>query len=182
MERLSTNIFTIKLFHGINIFKKRVICINSEKDALIERIADAIWQIWRGWRLVSHPVKQGKITPEQYWLLHILYRFGPQRIKDLAARIGIGSSPVTIAVKRLERDGLVRRERGTADERVVMVHLTEHGKALFHAWRQERRRVLAAFFEPLNEEERHQLYGLLEKVLGQMRERGISIGCDCRGS
>ncbi|WP_307402694.1 MarR family transcriptional regulator [Desulfofundulus luciae] len=77
--------------------------MNNNEQLLTEKIADAIWQIWRCWRLTSHPVKQGKITPEQYWVLHILHRFGPQRIKDIAVRMGTGSSSVTITVKRLER-------------------------------------------------------------------------------
>ncbi|MBE3586467.1 MarR family winged helix-turn-helix transcriptional regulator [Desulfofundulus thermocisternus] len=155
--------------------------MNNNEQLLTEKIADALWQIWRYWRLTSHPVKQGKITPEQYWVLHILHRFGPQRIKDIAVRMGTGSSAVTIAVKRLERDGLVCRRRGTEDERVVIVYLTEHGQAVFHAWRQERHRVLSALFEPLDGEERRQLYSLLEKVLAHMQKGAISGGSNCRG-
>ncbi|AEG15737.1 transcriptional regulator, MarR family [Desulfofundulus kuznetsovii DSM 6115] len=153
---------------------------NNNEQLFTEKIADALWQIWRYWRLTSHPVKQGKITPEQYWVLHILHRFGPQRIKDIAVRVGTGSSAVTIAIKRLERDGLVCRRRGTEDERVVTVHLTEHGQAVFHAWRQERHRVLSALFEPLDGEEKRLLYGLLEKVLAHMQKGAISGGGNCR--
>jgi len=72
--------------------------MDNNGQLLTEKIADALWQIWRCWRLTSHPVKQGKITPEQYWVLHILHRFGPQRIKDIAVRIGTGSSSVTAII------------------------------------------------------------------------------------
>ncbi|MGB9804025.1 MAG: MarR family winged helix-turn-helix transcriptional regulator [Desulfofundulus sp.] len=155
--------------------------MSNNEILFTEQIADALWQIWRYWRLMSHPVKQGKITPEQYWVLHILHRFGPQRIKDIAARMGTGSSSVTITVKRLERDNLVCRKRGTEDERVVTVHLTEHGQRVFHAWREERRQVLSALFEPLSGEERRQLYNLLEKVLGQMKKGACpGGGSNCR--
>jgi len=153
--------------------------MSAEENVLTERIADALWQVWRGWRLLSHPVKQGKITPEQYWILHVLHRFGPQRIKDLAARMGNGSSAVTIAIKRLERDGLVCRQRGTEDERVVLTHLTEHGRATFQAWRQQRRKALSALFEPLDAEEKRQLYEILAKVLDRLDEGGMFVGSHC---
>ena len=39
-------------------------------------------------------------------------------------------STLTPLVKRLERDGLVTRARGTEDERLVFVSLTDAGRAL----------------------------------------------------
>ncbi|HHW43404.1 MAG TPA: MarR family transcriptional regulator [Desulfotomaculum sp.] len=159
--------------------ERKVIFMNNEEFILAEEIADIIWQLWRHWRLLSHPVKQGKITPEQYWILHVLYHRGPQRIKDLAARLGTGSSAVTIAVKRMERNNLVCRKRDRGDERMVTVHLTEQGQAVFCAWREERRRSLSALFEPLDEGEKRQLYSLLVRVSGRLEEGGVSGGCGC---
>ncbi|WP_151191940.1 MarR family winged helix-turn-helix transcriptional regulator [Desulfotomaculum copahuensis] len=155
--------------------------MDNEEAVLTERIADALWQVWRGWRMLSHPVKQGKITPEQYWILHVLHRFGPQRIKDLAARMGTGSSAVTIAIKRLERDGLVCRQRGTADERVVTARLTDQGRTVFQAWRRERRVALSALFEPLDGDEKRRLYETLSKVLDRLEEGGVPVESHCQG-
>lgn len=149
--------------------------MNQDGDGILaEKIADLVWQVWRAWRWRSHPVKQGKITPEQYWILHFLYHRGPQRVKDLASRLGVGSSTVTVAAKRMERNGLVGRQRDKGDERTVTVHLTQQGHAVFCAWREERRRALSAFFEPLAPEEKRQLYHLLAKV-----SRGLEEGGPC---
>jgi len=140
----------------------------EEENILTEQIVDALWGIWRSWRALSHPVRQGQITPEQYWILRLLHHYGPLRIKDIAGRTGTGSSSVTIAVKRLERDGVVLRRRDNeADERVVTVHLTEKGQDLFRSWRQARRRALSEIFAPLNDRERRQLYTLLTRVNGR---------------
>ncbi len=149
----------------------------DDENILTEQIVDALWSLWRSWRANSHPVRQGQITPEQYWILHLLHRHGPLRIKDIAGRTGTGSSSVTIAVKRLERDGVVLRRRDNeADERVVTVHLTEKGQELFRSWRQERRRALSAIFAPLDDQERRQLYTLLAKVSGRPETGGGTEG------
>jgi len=54
---------------------------------------------------------------------------GPQRITDLAALEGLAQPTTTLLVKRLEEQGLVRRERQTDDQRVVLVWLTDAGDA-----------------------------------------------------
>jgi len=54
---------------------------------------------------------------------------GPQRITDLAELEGLAQPTTTLLVQRLEERGLVRRERQTHDQRVVLVWLTETGEA-----------------------------------------------------
>ena len=138
----------------------------TQKHFLIsEKIADSIWEIWRASKTASHPVRAGEVTPEQYWILRLLYNEGPQRITDIASHIGTTSSPVTISVKRLEREGLVRRKRSTADERVVKVQLTKHGRDQFELWRLRRRKALSKIFDPLDENEKNSLLALLIKVI-----------------
>jgi len=53
----------------------------------------------------------------------------PRRITDLAALEGLAQPTTTLLVKRLEEQGLVRRERQTHDQRMVLVWLTETGEA-----------------------------------------------------
>jgi DNA-binding MarR family transcriptional regulator len=54
---------------------------------------------------------------------------GPRRITELAELGGIAQPTTTLLVKRLEAQGLVRRERQTHDQRVVLVWLTDAGEA-----------------------------------------------------
>ena len=139
---------------------------NKKDDDLAERIGTNIREIWRIARSMRSTQTAGnKITIEQYWILRLLRNSGPQRIKDIASEIGTTPSPVTISVKRLEQRNLVRRERGKKDERVVTVYLTEHGKSVFEAWRQERRKALSSIFDSLDQRERRLLLELLDKVL-----------------
>jgi DNA-binding MarR family transcriptional regulator len=52
---------------------------------------------------------------------------GPRSISELAEREGVAQPTMTRMAERLENAGLVRRERSTADGRVVIVQLTPEG-------------------------------------------------------
>jgi len=57
----------------------------------------------------------------------------PRRITELAELDGLAQPTTTLLVKRLEEQGLVRRERQAHDQRVVLVSLTDAGQdALEH--------------------------------------------------
>ena len=49
---------------------------------------------------------------------------------ELSERFEVGPSRVTRLAKKLERDGLLRRERDPEDNRVVRMYLTEKGRGL----------------------------------------------------
>jgi DNA-binding MarR family transcriptional regulator len=140
----------------------------SVTEAILnESIANSVREISRLGRVItnSQKKKSERVGIEQYWILRLLYESGPKRIKDIAQEIGITSSPVTISVKRLALSKLVTRERGKRDERVVTVDLTDEGRKFFESWRQERSQALSSLFNILDEQERQQLYSLLQKVL-----------------
>ena len=67
------------------------------------------------------------ITLAQHRALVVLGSRGPQRISDLAEQLAVNSSTTTRHCDRLERRGLVRRDRSTSDRRVVVISLTDAG-------------------------------------------------------
>lgn len=68
--------------------------------------------------------------------------FGPLRISEIAREEGIGQPAATRMVARLEALGLVRRERSATDRRIVMVTLTDRGRAELDGLRAQSRRLL----------------------------------------
>jgi DNA-binding MarR family transcriptional regulator len=68
--------------------------------------------------------------------------FGPMRISDIAWQEGIGQPAATRMVARLEALGLVSRDRSTPDGRIVMVALTDQGRAELDTLREQSRRLL----------------------------------------
>lgn len=69
-----------------------------------------------------------EITYPQYLALSALWEIDGQSVGAIAERLGLDSSNVTPLVKRMEAAGLLSRERNPADERQVVVSLTDHGR------------------------------------------------------
>ena len=73
---------------------------------------------------------QLEITYPQYLVLMGLWEQDAQTIGAIADRLALESSTITPLVKRLEAGGLLSRERNPADERQVIVRLTDAGRAM----------------------------------------------------
>jgi DNA-binding MarR family transcriptional regulator len=72
------------------------------------------------------------LTYPQYLVMLVLWERPSQAVTvgDLGARLHLDSGTLTPLLKRLERSGLVDRDRDPADERRVLVRLTRDGIAL----------------------------------------------------
>ncbi|MCO5732264.1 MarR family transcriptional regulator [Rhizobium sp. SSA_523] len=71
-------------------------------------------------------------TLPQFDLMAQLYRENAGlRLGELSRRTMVTNGNVTGLVERLEAEGLVVRETPTADRRVTVARLTEHGNAVF---------------------------------------------------
>lgn len=70
------------------------------------------------------------ITYPQYLVLMVLWERGETTVKELGDVLDLDSGTLTPLLKRMETNGLLRRERSTKDERVVTVRLTVAGEAL----------------------------------------------------
>ncbi|MFE1953060.1 MarR family winged helix-turn-helix transcriptional regulator [Streptomyces sp. NPDC059524] len=75
-------------------------------------------------------LKDLDLTYPQYLVMLVLWEDGEMPVKRLGERLRLDSGTLSPLLKRLEANGLVRRERSTQDERSVIVALTEAGGAL----------------------------------------------------
>ena len=71
-----------------------------------------------------------EITYPQYLVMSALWERDDQSIGVIAGHLALESSTITPLVKRLEAAGLLQRTRNAADERQVLVGLTDKGRAL----------------------------------------------------
>ena len=131
----------------------------------LDHLVDDVLALYHLIRRASHPVHRAEMTPEQYWLLRILRRKESLSIGEVADALGITGSSATTACKRLEKAGLVKRERQTDDERMVRVMLTRQGIERIEAWQKQRRELLTHLLAPLEPHEQDQLQHLLERIL-----------------
>src|SRR6266481_5108114 len=70
---------------------------------------------------------------------------GPRRITELAELEGLAQPTMTILIKQLEQQGLVKRERRSDDGRVVLVELTESGRITLEDYRERVREAIGAY-------------------------------------
>jgi DNA-binding MarR family transcriptional regulator len=70
------------------------------------------------------------ITYPQYLVLMVLWEQDAQPVNDIAHRLMLETNTVTPLLQRMEKQGIVVRQRGKADKRQQIVSLTEKGKAM----------------------------------------------------
>lgn len=70
------------------------------------------------------------LTYPQYLVLLVLWAQGPSQVKDIGAALALDYGTLSPLIKRLEKAGLVSRQRRADDERSVQVVLTDEGVAL----------------------------------------------------
>jgi DNA-binding MarR family transcriptional regulator len=89
------------------------------------------------------------------------------RMFELADAVVLSRSGLTRLVERLERDGLVERERGVVDLRQMYARLTDRGfEVVADATPTHAAGVKERFLERLSDEQTKQLAGIWGAVLG----------------
>ena len=108
------------------------------------------------------------LTHPQYLVMLALWERSPRSVKDLSATLALDPGTLSPLLKRLESNGLVRRRRDPADERVLAVTLTDAGQGL----RDEAEKVPPAIVARLGMElsELENLHGALGRVIAAARE------------
>jgi MarR family transcriptional regulator, organic hydroperoxide resistance regulator len=105
---------------------------------------------------------QAGLTYPQYLVLRVLTHRGPTTVRDLGHTLHLDSGTLSPLLKRLENNGHIQRRRGTADERTVVIHLTENGTRLHERIADLPQRLAAT--TDLTTAEWHQLHHLLRRV------------------
>ena len=116
-------------------------------DADYEALADFRYQIRRYLDFSERAARDQHLTPQQHQVLLAirgLKRSRPVAIRTLAERLLLQHHSVIGLIDRLERRGLVRRERDEADRRRVALTLTRPGAVLLERLSLAHRQELAA--------------------------------------
>jgi DNA-binding MarR family transcriptional regulator len=70
------------------------------------------------------------LTYSQYLVMIVLWEEESLMVGEIASRLKLDSATLTPVLKRMEKAGLVYRQRDTGDERQVRISLTSKGVAL----------------------------------------------------
>jgi DNA-binding MarR family transcriptional regulator len=69
------------------------------------------------------------ITYPQYLVMLVLWEKRSAPVTTIGQALGLDTGTLSPLLKRLEKTGLIRRERSRDDERQVLIHLTPAGAA-----------------------------------------------------
>jgi len=93
------------------------------------------------------------LTLAQLSILLTLLDRGPIRMTELAAHERVRTPTTTVAIRRLEKLGLVKRSRDPSDLRAVLVNVTPRGLVQHREALEARRQVLIAMMAKLTPED-----------------------------
>ncbi|MHA7666979.1 MarR family winged helix-turn-helix transcriptional regulator [Mycolicibacterium sp. HS_4_1] len=93
------------------------------------------------------------LTLAQLSILLTLLDRGPIRMTELAAHERVRTPTTTVAIRRLEKLGLVKRSRDPSDLRAVLVNVTPRGLVQHREALEARRKVLVAMMSKLTPED-----------------------------
>jgi DNA-binding MarR family transcriptional regulator len=103
------------------------------------------------------------ITYPQYLVLLVLWEQDDLSVKELGEKLMLDSGTLTPMLKRMETNQLITRNRSKKDERVVVITLTQKGKAI----NQEVECIPSKFLEKvsLDTDDLQMLSNLLSKLV-----------------
>jgi len=99
--------------------------------------------------------------------MHIIEAIGietPRNMSEIAHRLRVTVSTLTINMNGLEKKGYICRQRSQQDKRVVHVTLTDKGKKAFYHHRDFHKKMIKAMVKDLSEQEMEILYRCLENL------------------
>jgi homoprotocatechuate degradation regulator HpaR len=105
------------------------------------------------------------LSDQQWRVLRVLGEHGTVETGRVAREAYILGPSLTGVLTRMERDGLIRRERDPADQRRTVIDATAKGLKLVEKLSQTIEAHYAWMEKSLGKEKLAQLYGLLDEVI-----------------
>src|SRR3954471_16465408 len=105
--------------------------LNPEMAGDVDQVLEAIIYLYtESRRITKELARRADLRGPQLTVVKILEQIGDLSLSELSERIRAQNSTVTGIIDRMEREGLVVRERSTTDRRVVHIRLSEKGQKL----------------------------------------------------
>jgi DNA-binding MarR family transcriptional regulator len=118
-------------------------------------------------------IRTANLTSTQYNVLRILRGTGPEGLacRAIGDRMITHDPDITRLLDRMEKRGLITRERQKADRRVIKTRITSLGLELIKPLDQPVRDLHKRQFRHMAGARLKTLYDLLEEILADQRER-----------
>lgn len=143
--------------------------MNDYDDILI-----SLRKIMRAADLYSQKLmKESGLTAPQLLVMQAIEKEGNPSTSALARHIAVSQATMTRIIDRLERAGLVRREKSSKDKRVVNIGLTDAGQAKLESAPEALQEEFLRRFRKLEDWEQQMLKSSLLRVAKMMDAEDI---------
>lgn len=132
----------------------------AELAGELQRVLSKLFSVLRRGD-TTNKSQAGDLTLAQLSILLTLLDCGPIRMTELAAHERVRTPTTTVAIRRLEKLGLVKRSRDPSDLRAVLVEVTPRGLVQHREALEARRAFLAEMVAKLSEDDQRTLAAAL---------------------
>lgn len=141
---------------------------------LFRQIRDAVWaNMAREMALAGH-----ELTYSQFVTIKHLAVDSLAGVTDLARHAQLNPGAMTRLLDRLEVRGLIERVADPSDRRALNIVLTGPGLAIWHDIKHCGQRVRDRAMQGMDENEREQLFRLLDRVLENLTPPNSNVSSD----
>ena len=103
----------------------------KEEFKLYNQICFRLYTASRLMTQAYHPLlSEHGLTYPQYLVLLVLWEADAQPVNDIAHKLYLETNTVTPLLQRMEKEGILTRQRGDKDARQMIVSLTKKGRDL----------------------------------------------------
>jgi len=144
--------------------------IAPELKADVDQTLEAIIYLYtEGRRITKEFARRANLTGPQLTVIKMLEQIGDLSLTELSEKIRAQNSTVTGIIDRMEREGLVLRERSQEDRRVVHIRLTQKGADLARDIPVEPMEILRQALLSLSTNEARDLLKIATKLAKRVR-------------
>jgi MarR family transcriptional regulator, organic hydroperoxide resistance regulator len=145
--------------------------VDQEIKAEVDQVLEAVIYLYtESRRITKELAKRADLTGPQLTVVKLLEGIGDLSLSELSERIRAQNSTVTGIIDRMEREGLVTRERSKEDRRVVYIKLSAKGRELAQGIPVEPMEIFRNALESLSAQEMKDLMRIMTKVAKRVRQ------------
>src|SRR3712207_1866662 len=122
------------------------------------------------WRMKHAFEREVGLSAATWFLLAMLMDEDGISQGEVSHRFEVDPSRITRLAQRLEKEGLLRRERDTEDNRVVRLHATEEGRSLIKSCQERREGFEGRIRQEFKQEELAEFRRMLGVVARLMKD------------
>ncbi|MFD0959010.1 MarR family winged helix-turn-helix transcriptional regulator [Paenibacillus chungangensis] len=118
------------------------------------------------------------VTRTQLYMLLMIKERGKSRPTELAEKLDVKPSAVTVMIDRLEKAGYVARTYDQKDRRVILIELTDSGRHMLDRALEVRKEMVGKHLAQLSDDETKAVTEILEKMVQFISDDGQhGTGC-----